>query len=74
MRDGDITILKGPDVRAVLTGRELEVIQAVRTAYETHGDGDTAAASERLTAAAGDEGGEMPAHQREQHNQNSLIR
>jgi 2,3-diaminopropionate biosynthesis protein SbnB len=41
MRDGDITILKGPDVRAVLAGRELEVIQAVRTAYETHGDGDS---------------------------------
>jgi 2,3-diaminopropionate biosynthesis protein SbnB len=41
MRDGDITILRGSDVRAVLAGRELELIQAVRTAYETHGDGDS---------------------------------
>jgi N-[(2S)-2-amino-2-carboxyethyl]-L-glutamate dehydrogenase len=41
MRDGDINILKGPEVRSVLTGRELEVIQAVRMAYETHGDGDS---------------------------------
>jgi N-[(2S)-2-amino-2-carboxyethyl]-L-glutamate dehydrogenase len=42
MRDGDITILRGTEVRAVLAGRELELIQAVRTAYETHGDGDSA--------------------------------
>jgi len=41
MRDGDIAILKGSEVRAVLAGREHEVIQAVRTAYETHGDGDS---------------------------------
>ena len=41
MRDGDITILKGSEVRAVLAGRELELIQAVRTAYETHGEGDS---------------------------------
>src|SRR5688572_11851153 len=41
MRDGDIAILKGSEVRAVLAGRELEVIQAVRMAYETHGDGDS---------------------------------
>jgi N-[(2S)-2-amino-2-carboxyethyl]-L-glutamate dehydrogenase len=41
MRDGDITILRGPEVRAALAGRELEVIEAVRTAYETHGDGDS---------------------------------
>src|SRR5688572_22135429 len=41
MRDGDITILRGSEVRAVLAGRELEVIQAVRTAYEIHGDGDS---------------------------------
>jgi ornithine cyclodeaminase len=41
MRDGDIAILRGSEVRAVLAGRELEVIQAVRTAYETHGDGDS---------------------------------
>jgi len=41
MRDGDIAILRGAEVRAVLTGRELELIQAVRVAYETHGDGDS---------------------------------
>jgi N-[(2S)-2-amino-2-carboxyethyl]-L-glutamate dehydrogenase len=41
MRDGDITILKGSEVRAVLAGRELELIQAVRMAYETHGEGDS---------------------------------
>jgi N-[(2S)-2-amino-2-carboxyethyl]-L-glutamate dehydrogenase len=41
MRDGDIAILRGSEVRAVLAGRELELIQAVRTAYETHGDGDS---------------------------------
>src|SRR5262245_1005796 len=41
MRDGDIAVLRGSEVRAVLAGRELELIQAVRTAYETHGDGDS---------------------------------
>src|SRR5947207_437085 len=41
MRDGDIAILRGSEVRAVLAGRELERIQAVRIAYETHGDGDS---------------------------------
>jgi 2,3-diaminopropionate biosynthesis protein SbnB len=41
MRDGDITILRGSEVREVLAGRELELIQAVRIAYETHGDGDS---------------------------------
>lgn len=41
MHDGDIGILRGPEVRAVLAGRELELIQAVRMAYETHGDGDS---------------------------------
>ncbi len=41
MRDGDIAILRGSEVRAVLAGRELELIQAVRTAYETHGEGDS---------------------------------
>jgi ornithine cyclodeaminase len=41
MHDGDIAILRGSEVRAVLAGRELELIQAVRTAYETHGDGDS---------------------------------
>ena len=41
MRDGGIAILRGSEVRAVLAGRELELIQAVRIAYETHGDGDS---------------------------------
>ena len=41
MRDGSIAILPGAEVRAVLAGRELEVIQVVRMAYETHGDGDS---------------------------------
>ena len=41
MDDGNIAIVRGSEVRALLAGRELEVIQAVRTAYETHGDGDS---------------------------------
>src|SRR5437762_10656898 len=41
MRDGDIAILRGSEVRAVLAGRELELIEAVRRAYETHGEGDS---------------------------------
>src|SRR5436190_9265466 len=41
MRDGDIVLLRGSEVREVLAGRELELIQAVRRAYETHGDGDS---------------------------------
>src|SRR5499425_1162042 len=41
MDDGNIAILRGCEVRELLAGRELEVIQAVRMAYETHGDGDS---------------------------------
>jgi N-[(2S)-2-amino-2-carboxyethyl]-L-glutamate dehydrogenase len=41
MVDGNIAILRGSEVRALLAGRELELIQAVRMAYETHGDGDS---------------------------------
>jgi len=41
MDDGNIAILRGAEVCAVLAGRELELIQTVRTAYETHGDGDS---------------------------------
>ena len=41
MDDGNIAILRGSEVRALLAGRELELIQVVRTAYETHGDGDS---------------------------------
>lgn len=38
MRD-DILIVKGDEVEALLDGRELEIMQAVRRAYETHGEG-----------------------------------
>jgi len=41
MDDGNIAILRGAEVSAVLAGRELELIEVVRTAYETHGDGDS---------------------------------
>lgn len=41
MDDGNIAILRGSEVRAVLAGRELEILQAVRLAYETHGAGDS---------------------------------
>src|SRR5438874_9347211 len=41
MDDGNIVILGGSEVCAVLAGRELELIQVVRMAYETHGDGDS---------------------------------
>lgn len=41
MHDGDIAILRGPEVRTVVAGRERELIQTVRMAYETHGDGDS---------------------------------
>ena len=41
LHDGDIAILRGAEVRSLLTGRELDVIQAVRMAYETHGGGDS---------------------------------
>ena len=36
MRDGDILIVKGQEVDALLAGRELELMQIVRRAYETH--------------------------------------
>jgi ornithine cyclodeaminase/alanine dehydrogenase-like protein (mu-crystallin family) len=39
MHDGDILILKGSEVNSLLAGRELELIQTVRTAYETHAQG-----------------------------------
>ncbi len=41
MHDGGIAILRGREVRTVLAGRELEVIQAVRMAYEAHSGGDS---------------------------------
>ncbi len=41
MHGGYILILKGPDVQALLAGREIEIIQAVRSAYETHARGES---------------------------------
>jgi 2,3-diaminopropionate biosynthesis protein SbnB len=41
MHDGDILILKGPEVDLLLAGRELELIQTVRMAYETHARGES---------------------------------
>src|SRR5437879_11666164 len=41
MDDGNIAILSGSEGLALLAGRELDLIQAVRIAYETHGDGDS---------------------------------
>jgi len=41
MRDGDILILKGHEILSLLTGRELELIEAVRMAYLTHAAGQS---------------------------------
>src|SRR5262245_54772779 len=41
MHSGDILILRGPEVNSLLTGREFEIINAVRMAYETHAQGDS---------------------------------
>jgi 2,3-diaminopropionate biosynthesis protein SbnB len=41
MHGCDILILKGPDVQALLAGREIEIIEAVRGAYETHARGES---------------------------------
>jgi ornithine cyclodeaminase len=41
MRPGGVLILRGDDVDAVLTGREHEVLDAVRRAYITHGRGQS---------------------------------
>jgi ornithine cyclodeaminase len=41
MHGGYILILKGPDVQALLAGREIEIIHAVRSAYETHARGES---------------------------------
>jgi len=39
--DDGIAILRGAEISAVLARRELELIGVVRTAYETHGEGDS---------------------------------
>ncbi|MCM3904408.1 MAG: 2,3-diaminopropionate biosynthesis protein SbnB [Pyrinomonadaceae bacterium] len=41
MPESDILLLKGSDVATLLEGRELELIQTVRQAYETHRSGDS---------------------------------
>lgn len=41
MRDGDVLILKGHEVDSLLAGRELDLMQTVRRAYETHGAGQS---------------------------------
>ncbi len=41
MRNDDILILTGPEVDLLLTGRELDVTDTVRTAYEVHAGQDT---------------------------------
>jgi 2,3-diaminopropionate biosynthesis protein SbnB len=39
MHDGDILILKGREVASLLAGRESELLQIVKAAYETHSKG-----------------------------------
>jgi 2,3-diaminopropionate biosynthesis protein SbnB len=41
MRDGDILILKAGDVRSVTEGREADLIDIVRRAYEAHSSGES---------------------------------
>ncbi len=41
MRDGDINILTGNEVLSLLQGRELEIMETVRIAYEAHGKGES---------------------------------
>jgi ornithine cyclodeaminase len=41
MHGCDILILKGPAIQALLVGREIEIIRAVRDAYETHSRGES---------------------------------
>lgn len=41
MSNGDLLILKGPEVNSLLAGRELEIIRTVRMAYETHARGNS---------------------------------
>jgi ornithine cyclodeaminase len=41
MRDGDIVIINGQEVKSLLTGREADVIDVVRRAYVAHAKGRT---------------------------------
>jgi ornithine cyclodeaminase len=42
MGEGDLLVLRGHDVAALLEGQEHAVIEAVRRAYEAHANGDSA--------------------------------
>jgi ornithine cyclodeaminase len=39
MREDDILLLRGPEVTALMAGRELELVEVARQAYLTHGSG-----------------------------------
>jgi N-[(2S)-2-amino-2-carboxyethyl]-L-glutamate dehydrogenase len=39
MNEGDLLILKGQEVRSLLAGREMEIIDAVKASYEAHAAG-----------------------------------
>ncbi|MET0647800.1 MAG: 2,3-diaminopropionate biosynthesis protein SbnB [Pyrinomonadaceae bacterium] len=41
MRDGDVTVLSAREVAAALEGREVELLETVRRAYEAHGEGQS---------------------------------
>jgi ornithine cyclodeaminase len=41
MHDDDILIIGADDVLSILTGREIEIMEAVRAAYEAHGRGES---------------------------------
>ena len=41
MREGDVLILKGQEVLDVLAGKELEIVETVRKAYEAHTRGES---------------------------------
>ena len=41
MRDSDILIVKGTEIASLLTGRERDLIDRVRIAYETHARGES---------------------------------
>jgi 2,3-diaminopropionate biosynthesis protein SbnB len=41
MRDGEIAVLSARDVATTLEGRETEVLEIVRLAYEAHGEGQS---------------------------------